>query len=253
MTRAKKQKAYSVRQVLLKISDERERAEKLEAALRDVNAEISGLEGELRRSIERGDTLGSKLRDALVMQFGLGALNAEIQTMYKDLEQALRGKAGQRVLLQYYARVRGKHVFGRGYEHKTMRCFRLGLLEGARLVVGRDGKVGLPVRRFIGGTQYYCPVKPEPVATYYDRRLHEFDIFSSLGDMSPPSLYDTLCSDSKDALLFVGDKRAKQGLAEITMPGLYERGAAFLRQVAKAKKAAKTKASRKGKGKKRKS
>lgn len=194
------------------------------AAMESARAEA--LVGELRAELVKGSTTGDTLCDLVIRAHGF---NPELEAHYRVLQEELRGKKSEFVLLSFVADIQTKYTM-RGRESERRNWYRLGVLQEERLRWDTSEKfsagITLPISQYIEGEQEAL----WDGDSAFKRRIkvEKRNIFAqSYGDADPPSLV-ALIQGAWRTTICIGDGPVKRWLEERAMLPLYKPAAAAL-------------------------
>ncbi len=191
------------------------------------NARIHGYTKDLRERLANGETTGDPLKDLVLKTHGW---DPEAEEKYAALERQLAGKKGEFVLLFYHSQRDTRHIFGRGWEHESADYYRIGVLEGEKLIGVEETTftnatlITLPVSRYIRDTPGIF-LESDKVRRPLEVREH--DIFER--EYHDPGPYPLGCwikgKGSRLSELVIGDEAVKEWLDKRHMSGLYKTAA----------------------------
>ena len=122
--------------------DEQERTKKEQVRLTEL---ILRDTEELQERLKAGETTKDSLRDILILS--LYGLNHEWEGIYRKLQDTLWGKKGKLVLLSFYVKI--SHIDSMDpAEYCGAHYYRVGVLDGEKLILGQDTLPTLPVSRY---------------------------------------------------------------------------------------------------------
>jgi hypothetical protein len=190
------------------------------AELEDDHKKVKGIlaahTAELKRLLEAGNTTGDRLRDLVIRSDGV---DEESLSLYRGLENRLKGRAGEFVLIRYPAEIRirfGGDSRSSDYNHEIH--FRIGILTGEVLQtinprLGGGPVIALPVQRFLVGPW------PQSFAWRVVAESHVFEVEDffdwSTPEGQPPQLIRYLKEERFVGDLLIGDDAIKRALAEV--------------------------------------
>lgn len=195
-----------------------------ETELKQIDDQISELTKDLQSRVENEETTGDRVRDLVIRVHGVDDV---IEQKYRSTEARLIGKKGEFVLISYKTQIRTRHTFGRGWEYRGAKWFRLGVLEGEQLVWNPKVFITLPVSRYVGA---------ESSAYFGDtilalsRDVQKENIFALHDiDDSPPLLIEQVQEQHGPIVEFViGDADVRGWLKEHLMEDLFKLAAGAL-------------------------
>jgi hypothetical protein len=189
--------------------------EKCEKDLKAARATLAERTKKLQDLLAAGGTTGDRLQDLVIQAFGV---DDALTALYRSLEERLKGKNGEFVLVRYPAEVRmrfGGDIRSSDFNQETH--FRIGILAGETLQMGnrRFGGatvIGLPIQRFLIGQ---WPESFGRKAVVDDGMFEGGDLFDwRAPEDQPPQLLQYLQEEYLAKDLLIGDDAVKQALAE---------------------------------------
>jgi hypothetical protein len=164
----------------------------------------------VRKFLERGVSTGDHIRDLVLQSHGL---NEEFESRYRALEEKLKGKRGEFVLIRYPSEVRerfGGDIRSSDFRHEAH--FRIGVLAAEKLRLSESGTITLPIDRFLQG------VWPVSMAylVYPEEEMYEEEFFQDTDvEDRPHSLLSCITKEFVPEALTIGDKAVLEELEKV--------------------------------------
>ncbi|MBI5003758.1 hypothetical protein HZC00_01555 [Candidatus Kaiserbacteria bacterium] len=178
----------------------------------------------LAKAIEEGETTGDAMRD-LVIRFHQKDDDV-LTAKYRAIDEALKGKKGEFVLVTFPGRRLVKHVFIGESEYAHVTYYRLGVLKNEGVTCPPRYRTSdqvaptIDVSRYVEG-EVGLLMKGDlsrPLSVVEENIFREF-----YSDHDPRPLYIILQEEgSWEDKIIIGDDAVKQWLDEVYMPGLYK-------------------------------
>lgn len=183
---------------------------------------------ELVEMIKNGATTGDPIHDLVIQAHGV--VDEALTEKYRLVDNVLKGKKGEFVLLSYPGKVVHRyHSHGRDYV--DVHCYRLGVLEEEGIVfaghyfhpsMSEYRSLSIPISRYVDGAVSYLLTSKDLKESLAVKAANIFAL--SITDCNPPSLLEFLIDKRADwsRTLVVGDVAVRKWLEKNHMPVLYK-------------------------------